>query len=164
MCKTSGKCQFCKTRLQKLTKIFVHENTSKTDSWWKFGVIWLALVIMKIWRKSEVKPPPSWKGINIELQGTRNPLSSTWFSQWLRLGECQNWLLHRRGPNTSLFTVISLGKFYRMSIQQSTIQTFPVLKINKKHHTSLFMSVWKNSERPQPISSEHVIWCHNLAM
>ena len=31
---------------------------------------------MKIQRKTELKPPPSQEGINIELQGTRNPLSS----------------------------------------------------------------------------------------
>ena len=31
---------------------------------------------MKIQRRTEVKPPPSWEGINIELQGTRTPLSS----------------------------------------------------------------------------------------
>ena len=31
---------------------------------------------MKIWRKTGEQAAPSWEGVNIELQGTRNPLSS----------------------------------------------------------------------------------------
>ena len=87
----------------------------------------------------------------------------SWFSQQLRQGSAKKWVLHRRRPSLTVYATASWIEFYKMSILWSTIQTFPVLKINTKHHPSLSMSIWKNSEGLQPINIQEELWHHNLA-